>query len=321
MLGLRRGSAIDTVARGLASGLSRREALKAGGAVVVGAVVMTPGDAWAAVTITCPKGTVRCGTRCVNLQTNARNCGRCGHVCPVGGHCTAGHCACPVGDAVCSAACVALAHDPKNCGFCGHVCRTNQVCSGGHCLTACPSGETNCSNACVNLQTNVHNCGRCGHACPGGATCTSGVCKCPSGKTACTGACVDLTSDNNNCGSCGHACGSGHVCSQSVCQPICSQGQTNCGGSCVDTTSDPNHCGNCSTQCTVMNGTAACSAGQCGIASCTPPYTNCDGHYSSGCNVNLNTDWQNCGRCGNVCSGGVVGSPGVCQNGMCELLP
>src|SRR2546421_9311171 len=55
---------IDTIARGLATGMSRREALQKGGAVFVGAVLTTPADALAAATGHCPKHRVRCAGKC-----------------------------------------------------------------------------------------------------------------------------------------------------------------------------------------------------------------------------------------------------------------
>jgi hypothetical protein len=210
--------------------MSRREALRAGAATVIGAAALTPGDAWARLSGSCPDGRVRCratccpkgevclgsGThrhcgcphhearcsgRCVNLGTSFSNCGRCGHACRTGQHCSGGRCLCPAGDTLCAGTCVPLAHDPKNCGSCTHACATHQVCSNGHCLTTCANGETNCNNACVDLQTNVHNCGSCGHACTTGDTCVNGSCvqcgtasDCPGQDTACqTRTCVSGT--------------------------------------------------------------------------------------------------------------------------------
>jgi hypothetical protein len=37
--------------------------------------------------------------------------------------------------------------------------------------------------------------------------------------------------------------------------------------------------------------------------------------------VNVQSDPNNCGNCGVVCTGPVAGSPGVCQNGQCQLTP
>ena len=193
-----RGSdnAIDAIARGLASGMSRREALRKGGAALLGAAALTPSDAWAAATGRCPRHrvrcagsccpagevclppkrkhgkrqcgcpahTTRCGGQCLQLQSDVHNCGRCGHKCASGQLCLHGQCACPAGDIMCAGACITVAHDPNNCGACGHRCGPNQVCAAGQCATECPPGQTNCNGACVDLGSNPQHCGACASA-------------------------------------------------------------------------------------------------------------------------------------------------------------
>ena len=234
-------SPLDAIARGLAGGMSRREALRMGGAALVGVAGLTPSAAWAATTGHCPQGHVKCGTkccptgevclpparaggahhcgcahhltrcsgRCVNVHTNVNNCGACGHKCPTGQHCANGVCACPSGETKCSGQCVSLTNNPRHCGSCGHSCPQGQTCSQGKCQLHCASGETACSGSCVNLSNNAQHCGTCGNACPTGQVCQSGQCaplQCPEGQTNCSGKCVNLSSDVNNCGACGSAC-------------------------------------------------------------------------------------------------------------------
>lgn len=342
-------SAVDVVARGLASGMSRREALRAGGAALVGAVALSPGDAWAALTGTCPTGRVHChgkccprgevcrqiggkhhcacphhGTRCsgqcVSIRTDEHNCGRCGHGCATGQHCSTGRCLCPTGDALCARVCVPLAHDPRNCGTCGHACPSGQVCSSGHCVTFCATGQTNCSGACVNLKSNVHHCGSCGHACPSGYSCVNGTCTlvCPEGQTACAGNCVDISTDPNNCGACGHVCGTDHACSGGTCVVSCPSGETNCSGSCVDTSTNAANCGGCGQACTPNNASSA----TCSNSTCS--YT-CDAHFgdcvttppnTGGCETSLTTT-TNCGSCGNPCN--PTHATGTCASGICAI--
>jgi hypothetical protein len=85
----------------------------------------------------------------------------------------------------------------------------------------------------------------------------------------------------------------------------------------IDLATDPEHCGSCGNPCTVMNGTASCTGGTCTIASCNLPHQNCDGKYSSGCNINLDTDPQNCGTCGNKCS--APNATSTCNIGTCAI--
>jgi hypothetical protein len=75
----------------------------------------------------------------------------------------------------------------------------------------------------------------------------------------------------------------------------------------------------CGTACSSTNGTPSCSAGACSIA-CTAGYANCDNQASTGCEININTDLNNCGSCGHVCTtscvNGVCATPctGICSN-------
>jgi hypothetical protein len=78
-----------------------------------------------------------------NLNTDANNCGGCGHQCP------------------------------------SFVANGTYVCAAGTCAIECNSTFTNCSGACVNLQTDRNNCGTCGHTCTVSQTCSSGSCITP----------------------------------------------------------------------------------------------------------------------------------------------
>jgi hypothetical protein len=332
-------ASIDTFARRLASGLSRRDALRSGAVVFAGALAMSPSDAWAAATGKCPKHRVkcsgkccpagevclapthkgamhrcgcpahtptRCGTKCINTKTDAHNCGACGHACGTNQICSAGTCVtrCSAGETNCSGACVTLATDPKNCGTCGHACATNQLCSAGTCVTECSVGETNCSGACVTLATDAKNCGACGHTCPSDQVCAGGQCGCAAGQTMCNGACVTLASDHDNCGKCGNPCGSGEVCSGGACVSNCATGETDCSGSCKDTSSDVNNCGACGQICDTVNSLGAgCVGGVCQYTGCAHGYADCDttGSNTNGCETNIDTDATNCGACGARC--------------------
>lgn len=65
---------------------------------------------------------------CLDTESDPKNCGTCGNVCPDGVACQGGQCACPEGSHFCQqsqgnpASCTSVASDPKNCGYCGNVC-------------------------------------------------------------------------------------------------------------------------------------------------------------------------------------------------------
>jgi thiol-disulfide isomerase/thioredoxin len=319
----RAGAVVSRIALGgpevmaLANGVSRRDALLAGGAVLAGVVVASPAEALAAASghcpphhvrcqgTCCPKGEVclppkrrrgkrrcgcpshksRCGNRCVDLHADRHNCGRCGHACGPAQLCNHGTCTCLPGETACGAGCVSVASDAQNCGTCGHVCPSGQACVSGACTVSCPSGQTICGSACVALASDPQNCGACGTVCPAGDVCANGVCvsQCPTGQTACGGACVDLSSDASHCGACGTACPPGGVCTNGTCG--CGPGMSICGGVCVNAQTDAGHCGS---GCVNCNGlpfvrSAHCANGTCVIDQCAPNWVDCDGNPLNGC--------------------------------------
>jgi Stigma-specific protein, Stig1 len=102
-----RESSLDELAKGLASGtVSRGKALRwMGAALIGGALAAVPGVAWAAPAEAkpvdqgnCPTARVKCRGRCVNLQSDANNCGQCSNVCSAAEVCAGGACV-PTGTA------------------------------------------------------------------------------------------------------------------------------------------------------------------------------------------------------------------------------
>jgi hypothetical protein len=199
-----------------------------------------------------------CGTRCANLQTDAQNCGTCGHVCSLPNaqaRCTAGSCAiasCNPGFDDCNAnpadGCEASLSRPQTCGSCAVTCTgTTALCAnmGGRfaCANSCPvATPDNCVTRCANLQTDVQNCGRCNSPCNltnAVASCAAGNCavlSCRAGFGNCNGNPIDgcefplLPNDRNNCGGCGIACPADSVCTNGRCVPNCGMnGQACCG--------------------------------------------------------------------------------------------
>ena len=125
-------------------------------------------------TLSCCFGAVECNGACVDLKTDANDCGACGKHCAVNQVCHAGACtACPHGNAQCTDQCADLQSDPFNCGACGKVCAGNQSCTAGVC-GACEA--TVCANTCVQTNSDHANCGACGNTCAADQCCNGGVC-------------------------------------------------------------------------------------------------------------------------------------------------
>jgi hypothetical protein len=250
----------------------------------------------------------------------------------------------------CSGFCTTFTADPSNCGGCGTACASGQACVSGACNgSSCGAGQTNCNGLCVNEQTDPNNCGACGSLCkqgtfcdsgkcappsPNGAACISasqclsgncsgGVCappSCPAGQASCDGyTCTTLQTDPKNCGTCGLVCVSG-VCAAGSCAASCSAGQTLCSGACVNTQTDTKNCGGCGLVCSVNNATPACQSGACAIQSCNPGFQDCNRNPADGCEINTNSDVNNCGACGNVCSPGQSCNAGVCTTLTCTAI-
>jgi hypothetical protein len=152
----------------------------------------------AIVTITpelsCSSGELACGSSCVNVFTDKKNCGVCGRACGSQDICLNARCgpACTdSGTTLCGDTCVDLDTDAKNCGACGSECKTflpnakGSECSDGKCvISQCKTDYGDCdknlANGCeVNLMINTANCGSCGNACSQGQVCYNKKCSAP----------------------------------------------------------------------------------------------------------------------------------------------
>src|SRR5690606_14975519 len=80
----------------------------------------------------CAIGSAECDGVCVNVSTDANNCGTCGHRCSPGQVCSGSVCGCSGGRISCNGACIDGQSDPNNCGECSKRC--NGACQGGRCL-------------------------------------------------------------------------------------------------------------------------------------------------------------------------------------------
>lgn len=97
----------------------------------------------------CPVGAERCGGKCVWLNNDHDNCGKCGKDCSFMTNCKNGQCSdmllfpCPQDE--CQSfpqkVCTNFARDPFNCGGCENKCNNNEACLGGKCKPVIRVGE------------------------------------------------------------------------------------------------------------------------------------------------------------------------------------
>lgn len=116
------------------------------------------------------------------------------------------------------------------------------------------------------------------------------------------------------------------VTTAAVSSDTCGSGLTQCRvfstDYCVDLMTDVKHCGACRKGCLLHHAENGCSGGTCYIKKCDFGWADCNGVASDGCEVDLNADDNNCGKCGRVCSlpnAGHALCNGVDENGKCEV--
>lgn len=136
----------------------------------------------------CTAPLLDCGSGCVDVTRDPRNCGFCGNICALDESCTASTCTaggCGGGLTDCGAAgCVDTDRDPSNCGVCGRRCAATETCSSGACTASgCSFPLEDCFGSCVDTRTDRNNCGGCGVRCATGESCVDSFCEGPSGCT------------------------------------------------------------------------------------------------------------------------------------------
>ena len=228
---------------------------------------------------------------------------------------------CPEGQLCREGACAAGCSAQKGCGDAG-ICEVDAgICKGGcnadadcgdpanprcdlarHACVPCLIEMDNCPMGKLCVKTNdVYSCnsGCKGDNDCGGADAGENTAKC------CNSVCIDVAIDGANCGACGNACGMGKAC---------------CASACVDTMADIANCGGCAKACKSPFATDVCNAGQCAIGACDKGFADCDKMLGNGCEVDTETDSQNCTTCGMVCAvaNAVPGCSAGCTVAMCN---
>lgn len=213
----------------------------------------------------------------------------------------------------CDGVCKNTLVDTENCGDCGTICEppgvsddVGEVCCNGECCGTFSSERDNrcCTEGgnptCADVMNDPNHCGECQNFCGPDQVCCDGECAdwccfpaCVEGQLCCdgTGTCRDVLADEANCGACDFACAVDPAlniqCCNGVCKPLAISVE---------------NCGACENFCTGIN--PSCCNGNC----CPAENTCC---FGTNC-VNRNTDNNNCGVCGTVCTSGHS-----CVNGMC----
>ncbi len=109
--------------------------------------------------------------------------------------------------------------------------------------------------------------------------------------------------------------------SSGTCSPPLTQCRVFSTDYCVDLMTDVSHCGACRWHCPLPNAENGCSGGKCYIKKCFVGWADCNGIAEDGCEIDLNSDDNNCGKCGRVCS--LPNANAICAgedgDGICEV--
>ena len=180
-------------------------------------------DAVDDVPASCPSPNATCGAACVNLQTNAANCGACGRSCAGGEACVAATCVSQTGDACAT---------DMECGV-GGFCARNAEFPQGYCTRVCTNipGECGVRGVCLTLQGT----GYCFRRCTSGSDCrTEYQCVSPpsGGPTVCYVRCEASPGvcEQASCNPVDHFCRNGQCTSPDICSAgsFCSAGTCRC---------------------------------------------------------------------------------------------
>jgi hypothetical protein len=277
-------------------------------------------------------------------EGNATTADCCGHACTNANgstSCTNGLCkpVCSTGYGDCNGnpddGCEAAVTTADCCGVACANGHGTTSCVGGVCVPVCDASYYDCdrnpANGCEGGNT-VASC--CGKTCTndhGTTACTNGVCvpSCAAGWADCDGnpanGCETSLATLENCGGCGVACAPPRAsasCSTGTCTITgCDAGYGNCNGN-VDDGCETNilttagHCGGCGQACSANHvPSPVCTGGQC-TGACATGWSDCNNDKrTDGCEVDPNTNVNNCGGCGRTCSTNNITA--ACSGGAC----
>lgn len=209
------------------------------------------------------------------------------------------------------------------------------------CLYGCENGVCkNCTPDCTNKQCGDDGCGGSCGSCGNNALCEQYKCKCYNGYDNCNkdwsdGCEIDLKNDVKNCGYCKNECkvNNGEAgCENKICIIVscyfpyddCDDLYTN---GCETSLTTVEKCGDCGNNCNEKNwqnvAEYKCVSGFnkyfCQIKSCETNNDDCDDVATNGCEVDLMSDKENCGKCGKICDEGVMNvTNAFCNQGNCD---
>ena len=204
----------------------------------------------------------------------------------------------------------------------------------------CDNVDNNCDGAVdegFDLTNSLDHCGACNTPCtaPGAeVSCVDGVCAimaCPEGFGDCDGdlenGCETETAALvSNCGTCGNVCEYANgtaACSAGECELAgCDDAWENCDGNLdngceTDTGSEVENCGICNEACSQNNATTTCETGVCTVSSCDEGFLDCNVLPEDGCEIDSNSDLNNCGDCDVECD--AQNGDVACLVGRCAL--
>lgn len=146
----------------------------------------------------------------------------------------------------------------------------------------CGANEKKCDNRCVSITDPATGCGAPDSCAPCALLHASARC---DGKLCVIGACIGDYAD-------------------------CDKDNTSCE---TDLAHDPEHCSDCNAKpCTIANGIAGCSAGQCAVGGCFDGWDDCNRDWRDGCERPLGTA-ADCASCNQTCGAGMTCAKNICM--------